>query len=218
MDWDEFLRQRQNDYDRAFAALVEKYGLDSVQEAAASYGWSARPKDDEHDPLSNYRMPGRLPKPGGRVKTYSLQMLMDVEGFVRHGTIRTGSSVNAFCAQNFFTWVRGGDLATLCIIRGATLRRIYYRAVKLMNEQNMVFQNTVGRPPDERLGSHVRDIRGARKVSEVEHVARLETWWRSSPAMASRQCHNGPSRDYCAGAGIGRMLDTFQPLGVLTST
>ncbi len=113
LGWDEFLRRRQSDFDRVLTPLVEKYGLPGAQEAAANFGWSTRPKEDEHDPLSNYRDPGRPPKRGGRVKTYSLQMLMDVEGFVHHGTIRTGSSVNAFCAQNFFTWVRGGDLATV---------------------------------------------------------------------------------------------------------
>jgi hypothetical protein len=28
----------------------------------------------------------------------------------------------------------------------------------------------------------------------------------------------GPPRYYCVGAGIGRMLDTFHPVGILTST
>jgi hypothetical protein len=43
------------------------------------------------------------------------------------------------------------------------------------------------------------------------HASHVRPQWRKRGAPFD-------SGDYCAGAGIGRMLDTFQPIGVLTSS
>jgi hypothetical protein len=40
----------------------------------------------------------------------------------------------------------------------------------------------------------------------------------SGLALHSLRAHHLPSQNYCAGAGIGRMLDTLQPLGVFTKS
>jgi hypothetical protein len=39
---------------------------------------------------------------------------------------------------------------------------------------------------------------------------------RNGLTLYSLQAHRLPSQSYCAGAGMGRMLDTFQPLGAFT--
>lgn len=66
----------------------------------------------------------------GRPRKYSPGVLMGIWVYVKAGTGRTGSSINKFCEKSSFT------LADGVILKGATLRRLFYQAISFLEEED----------------------------------------------------------------------------------
>jgi hypothetical protein len=70
-------------------------------------------------------------------------------------------------------------------------------------------------PIRDRIGRW-RDVRSSPVSVRTTDIVGGPFRARNGLTLYSLQAHRLPSQSYCAGAGLGGMLDTFQPLGVFT--